>query len=164
MKPHVKIGLATGIVSLAPSFLLGFTCCISPIMLAIAIGGIAAYISASLEKPTNRDRGAEIGAISSIIAGAMAVMALLAAQLQSSLNMNFGISIYQSAAQNMEVLSNVLATQMYFLVKTVIATLCIDIFILALTVAAGTVIGFYSVTPRGSNIIDTIIELQNDAT
>jgi hypothetical protein len=163
MKPHIKIGLAIGIVGFVPSFLFGFTCCVSPILLAIIVGGVAGYISSSLEEPASRDRGAEIGAVSSIIAGAMVTGSLFMAQLQSSLDMNFGISIYKSYVQNREILSNILATQVNFLVRTVIATLCIDIFILALTVAAGAVIGFYRVTPKEASMLDTQIEPQEDA-
>ncbi len=74
MQPRVKVGLLVGVIGLVVNVCMGGSISSSSLVVSLFAGALASYFVARQERPATKGAGAQAGAISGIIAGALIII------------------------------------------------------------------------------------------
>ncbi len=143
MQISLLVGLIVGLICIWPTYQYGFICCISPVVFSVFIGGSAGFLASRQSKAESLNRGAETGAISSLIAGVIALAGFFFEQIYNSLLMDFGFPRTGSRPGLIELSKFAIENDCLLFIQRTLVNSIMSIFLLAIVVAVGAIAGHY---------------------
>jgi len=144
----IAAGAAIGLLGAWPTYQFGFICCFSPPAISALIGAAAGFLATSLAEPRSQDEAAEAGALSSLVAGMMAITGFFLGQLRNSLIMDFRFPLTQPRGSFAAMLRFAIDSEPLLLLQRALTILIGCVFLLTFVVTSGAITGFLRARSR----------------